>query len=73
MWGNAHKFARSFRQAERGGLRARLGSSRFPIRSFDGSNLAKEAVKDQAAAAFFDTTAMVLGPIVEKHLMRLLR
>ena len=57
MWGNAHKFARSFQQADRGGLRARLGSSRFPIRSFDGPNLAKEAVKDQAAEAFFDTTA----------------
>ena len=48
MWGAAHRFARSFQQAERGGLRARLGSSRFPIRSFDGPNLAKEAVKDEA-------------------------
>ena len=25
MWGNAHKFARSFQQKDRGGLRARLG------------------------------------------------
>jgi hypothetical protein len=73
MWGNAHRFARSFAQAQRGGLRARLGGSRFPIRSFDGPNLAKEAVKDQAAEAFFATTAMVVPPIVEKHLMRLLR
>ncbi len=73
MWGNAHKFARSFEQAQRGGLRAGLDPEeaqlrlsrmsidqakwaadirrgRLPIRSFDGPNLAKEAVKDQAAA-----------------------
>ena len=72
MWGSAHRFARSFQQAERGGLRARLGTSRFPIRAFDGPNLAKEAVKDQAAEAFF-RTALLIPPIVEKHLARLIR
>jgi hypothetical protein len=43
------------------------------IRGFDGPNLAKEAVKDHAAAAFLETTAAVVAPIVEKHLARALK
>jgi hypothetical protein len=73
MWGAPHRFARSFQQKDRGGLRARLGGPRFPTRSFDGPNLAKEAIKDHAAEAFFRTTATVVGPIVEKAMMKLLR
>jgi hypothetical protein len=73
MWGVAHKFKRSFQQALKGGLRMRLGGSRLPIRGFDGPNLAKEAVKDQTAEAFFRTTDAVLAPIVEKHLARALK
>jgi len=70
MWGVAHKFKRSFQQAIKGGLRMRLDSARLPLRGFDGPNLAKEAVKDETAKAFFDTTAAVLAPIVEKNLAR---
>jgi hypothetical protein len=85
MWSIAHKFKRSFQQLERGGLRMRLDAlrkppgkrggvtARLPIRGFDGPNLAKEAVKNQTAKAFFDTTAAVVAPIVEKNLMRALK
>jgi hypothetical protein len=73
MWGVAHKFKRSFQQKMKGGLRMRLDASRLPVRGFDGPNLAKEAVKDQTAEAFFRTTAAVVAPIVEKHLMRVLK
>jgi hypothetical protein len=73
MWGIAHKFKRSFQQKYKLGLRARLGAERDKLRGFDGPNLAKEAVKDQTAEAFFRTTAAVVAPIVEKHLARALK
>jgi hypothetical protein len=73
MWNTAHKFKRSFQQKLKLGLRARLGTARDKLRGFDGPNLAKEAVKDKAAEAFFRTTAAVVAPIVEKHLMRVLK
>jgi hypothetical protein len=73
MWGVAHKFKRSFQQKLKGGLCMRLDAARLPVRGFDGPNLAKEAVKDQTAQAFFRTTAAVVAPIVEKHLMRALK
>jgi hypothetical protein len=75
MWNRAHKFKRSFQSAwiSGGGLRMRLDAARLPIRGFDGPNLAKEAVKDETAKAFFDTTAAVVVPIVEKNLMRALK
>jgi hypothetical protein len=73
MWGVAHKFKRSFQQKYKLGLRARLGAERDKLRGFDGPNLAKEAVKDQTAEAFFRTTGAVVAPIVEKHLMRALK
>jgi hypothetical protein len=73
LWNRAHKFKRSFQQKLKGGLRMRLDASRLPVRGFDGPNLAKEAVKDQTAEAFFRTTDSVLAPLVEKHLMRALK
>jgi hypothetical protein len=73
MWGVAHKFKRSFQQKYRLGLRARLGAARDQIRGFDGPNLAKEALKDQTAEAFFRTTGAVLAPIVEKQIERALK
>jgi hypothetical protein len=73
MWGVAHKFKRSFQQKLKGGLRMRLDSARLPVRGFDGPNLAKEAIKDQAAAAFFRTTAAVVASIVEKQIARALK
>lgn len=72
MWGVVHKFKRSFRQKYRLGLRARLGAARDKIRGFDGPNLAKEAVKDEVARAFFDTTAAMVALIVEKQILRAL-
>jgi hypothetical protein len=73
MWGVAHKFKRSFQQKLKGGLRMRLDAARLPVRGFDGPNLAKEAVKDQTAEAFFCTTAAVVVATVEKQLMRALQ
>jgi hypothetical protein len=73
MWGIAHKFKRSFQQKFKLGLRARLGAARDKIRGFDGPNLAKEAVKDQTAEAFFRTADAVVVPIVEKAIMRALK
>jgi hypothetical protein len=73
MWGVAHKFKRSFQQKLKGGLRMRLDAARLPIRGFDGPNLAKDAVKSQTEKAFFETTAAVVAPIVEKHLARALK
>jgi hypothetical protein len=73
MWGVAHKFKRSFQQKLKGGLRMRIGEDRLPLRGFDGPNLAKEAVKDQTAEAFFRTADAVVAPIVEKNLMRALK
>ena len=72
MWGREHKFPRSF-QLSGTGLRMRLGKERFPIRSFDGPNLAKEAVKDEAADAFYSGVAEFVGPMIEKHLMKMLK
>ena len=75
MWGNAHRFPRSFQIAGdtgAAGLRMRMGGPRFPIRGFDGPNLAKEAVKDEAKAAFFDTVASAVAPAIEKHLAKVL-
>jgi hypothetical protein len=73
MWGVAHKFKRSFQQKLKGGLRMRLDASRLPVRGFDGPNLAKEAVKDQTAEAFFRTTSAVVASIVEKQIARALK
>ena len=87
LWGVAHKFKRSFQSPwlAGGGLRMRTEAvrgapgprggmvPRLPLRGFDGPNLAKEAVKDETAKAFFETTAAVVAPIVEKHMQRALK
>jgi hypothetical protein len=73
MWGVAHKFKRSFQEKFKLGLRARLGAARDKLRGFDGPNLAKEAVKDQTAEAFFRTTSAVVASIVEKQIARALK
>jgi hypothetical protein len=51
----------------------RLDAARLPIRGFDGPNLAKEAIKDETAKAFFEATAAVVAPIVEKQIIRALK
>jgi hypothetical protein len=72
MWGVAHAFPRSFQQAYRGGLRMRLGGPRLPIRGFDGPNLAKEAVKDDVAETFEQFVPLLVPPMIEKRLAKLL-
>lgn len=72
MWNKAHKFKRSFQQKNKGGLRMRIGGPRMPIRSFDGPNLAKEALKDQVAATFLEQAAVLVPPMIEKRIARAL-
>jgi hypothetical protein len=72
MWAVAHKFKRSFMQKFKGGLRMRLAGPRLPIRSFDGPNLAKEAVKGEVATTFLESAATLVPPIIEKRLARAL-
>ena len=75
MWGGAHKFQRSFQIAGHSGasgLRARLGADRFPVRGFDGPNLAKEAVKGKVAETFMTLSPVIVPPIIGKHLGRII-
>lgn len=71
MWNVAHKFKRSFKQKIKGGLRMRLADPRLPIRSFDGPNLAKEAVKGQVAETFITQSELLVPPMIEKRLARI--
>lgn len=76
MWGEDHKFQRSFQIAGRSGgdgLRMRMLKPRFPIRGFRGPNLAKEAVKGETASAFFGEAHSVVLPIIEKQISRMLK
>jgi hypothetical protein len=54
-------------------MRARLGGSRRPIRTFAGPNLAKEAAKPDGLVAktFLEQSRLVVPPIIEKYLARL--
>ena len=70
-WAVSRTFKRSFRQRYKGGLRARLSSKRFPIRSLYGPSLPKELIKDQSAAAFFKGSSEVLQAI-EKRVARIM-
>ncbi len=56
----------------RGLLRARLGDERFPIRGFDGPNLAEEAVKDEVAQTFLNMADLMVAPMIDKRLARVL-
>ncbi len=49
----------------------RLDAARLPIRSFDGPNLAKEAVKDDVATTFLVGAATIVPTVIEKRLARL--
>ena len=71
-WGVPHRFKRSFKTSAKGLLRARRGSSRFPIRSLRGPSVAKEIVKDQTADGFEATAAPLVRAAVLKRLGRLL-
>jgi hypothetical protein len=74
LWGAAHVFKRSFAGSGElaGKLKMRTEKGRLPLRSFKGANLAKEAVKDASAEAFFSTVETAIAPAMFKHLMKLL-
>jgi hypothetical protein len=77
MWNVAHKFKRSF---EGSGtiagqlLMRKLGGPkhRLPTRSFDGPNLAKEAVKGDSERAFYETAEAAVPDAVAKHIRKML-
>ena len=77
LWGEPHRFKRSF---EGSGtiagqlLMRKLGGpkDRLPTRSFDGPNLAKEAVKGEAAETFFRTANTEVAPAVLKNIAKML-
>ncbi|GEP11807.1 hypothetical protein [Methylobacterium gnaphalii] len=71
-WNVGHTFERSFKTSRKGLLRARRGSSRFPIRALYGPSIAKEIVKDESAAAFHGQAAPLVEAAVFKRLGRLL-
>lgn len=75
MWGVSRKFARSFRikgSSGIAGLRARRTDERKPIRSFDGPDLAKEAVKGRVAETFLAESIALVPPMIEKRMARAL-
>lgn len=77
MWNVAHKFKRSFEGSGKlsGQLKMRTFAGfkmRLPMRSFDGPNMAKEAVKDESAKAFYATAETAVPAAVMKHLAKAL-
>lgn len=74
MWKKAHKFKRSFEGSGSiaGQLKMRTTGPRLPLRSFDGPNMAKEAVKDESAKAFFATAQTAVPAAVTNELSRAL-
>ncbi len=74
LWNKAHKFKRSFEGSGSiaGMLKMRTEGPRTPLRSFDGPNMAKEAIKDDAAKAFYETAETAVPAAVAKHLAKAL-
>jgi len=74
LWNIAHRFKRSFEGSGRisGQLKMRTENPRLPLRSFDGPNMAKEAVKDESAKAFYETAETAVPAAVMKHLAKAL-
>ncbi|HXT06984.1 MAG TPA: hypothetical protein VN715_08630 [Roseiarcus sp.] len=75
FWGEAHKFKRSFEGSGKIAgqlLMRKLGGpkDRLPTRSFDGPNLAKEAVKAEAAETFFRAAETEVAPAVLKQIAK---
>lgn len=48
----------------------RVGKGRVPIRKLWGPTIPKEMVKDEAEATFYRVSAELLGPAIEKWLLR---
>ena len=70
-WGVDHIFKRSFQETS-GKLRARLGSSRFPIRALYGPSLPKELGRGEIPGVFASATAQFVPPAIIKYLARAL-
>ncbi len=75
LWDKARKFKRSFEGSGEiaGTLKMRELGPRIPVRGFYGPDLAKEAVKDQSAAAFFATASSAVPAAVAKHIAKALK
>jgi hypothetical protein len=71
-WGAEHLFKRSFRQRYLGGLRARIGTGRFPVRSLYGPALPKELGQGATPAAFAGAAAEFVPPALLRALGRVL-
>jgi hypothetical protein len=69
-WGVDHLFKRSF--LLHGGFKARLGPSRFPVRTLYGPNLAKELTQGATPQVFAAASRAYVGPAILKHLARVL-
>ena len=74
LWNKAHKFKHSFEGSGSiaGQLKMRTTGPRTPLRSFDGPNLAKEAVKDKSRETFFETAETAVPAAVLKHIAKAL-
>ena len=74
LWNKAHKFKRSFEGTGKlgGQLKMRTTGPRKPLRSFDGPNMAKEAVKDKSAEAFHVGAETNVMPAILKHISKAL-
>jgi len=53
-----------------GHVYVRQGAARLPIKKLWGPNIPKEMVKDEAEATFYRVSQEMLGPAVEKWLLR---
>ena len=71
-WGVDHLFKRSFAEGGTGVLRARLSSSRFPIRKLYGPSLPKELGRGETPGVFASAVAQFVPPAIVKHLGRAL-
>jgi hypothetical protein len=71
-WGVDHLFRRSFREKLTGKLRARTGSSRFPLRALYGPSLPNEFDKGAMPGLFYASVGEFVPPALLKHLARAL-
>jgi hypothetical protein len=73
-WGKKREFPHAF-IGPNGHVFVRMGKApdkvkRLPIHKMWGPNIPKEMVKEETEAAFFRTSAEMLGPALEKWLLR---
>lgn len=68
-WGKRRVFPHTF-LGPNGHVFVRLGKARLPIKKLFGPNIPKEMVKDETEAAFFRASGEMLGPALEKWLLR---